>query len=146
MILVALGNIYRRDDGVGPSMIERFKDCTCYHSEGDPLGLMAALEGQDAAILVDAMEGEQPGSIYRWSWGETPPEKFAPRLSSHSLPLFSILKLMENSNKLPAKVTVFALVGQDFSWGEGFTPEVKEAMNELESQIREEMMATAGRA
>lgn len=139
MILVSLGNIYRRDDAVGPVILERFCDCRRYHCDGDPLGLMAALEGEETALLVDAMEGEKPGRIHRWTWGETPPEKFAPRLSSHALSLFSILELLGQSNRLPRRVTVFALEGEDFSWGQGFTPEVEASLDELEKLIREDM-------
>lgn len=139
MILVALGHEFRRDDGLGPLLLERFPQVKTHHSQGDPLDLMAALDGHSEVVIVDAMDGDTPGRIHRWIWGETPPEKFAPRLSSHTLPLFSILELMEQSKRLPERVVVYAVEGKEFGWGQGLTPEVESAMPELARRVEEEL-------
>lgn len=139
MILVGLGNTYRRDDGVGPALLARMKDVPSRYCEGDPLRLMAALDGEEGAILVDALEGPQPGRVHRWAWGETPTERPSPRVSSHAMSLLETLQLMENLNRLPARVVVYGLEGEDFSWGEGFSPKVEEALGLLEQRVRAEM-------
>ncbi|MCA9796648.1 MAG: hydrogenase maturation protease [Candidatus Eremiobacteraeota bacterium] len=138
-MIVGLGNPYRRDDAVGPVMLERLDDLDTYFCQGDPLGLMTALDDHAVVIIVDAVLGNQPGRIHRWQWGQTPPELLTTRLSSHSLPLLTTLKLMEKQNRLPEHTVVYAVEAEDFSMGVGFSPEVEAALPELERRIREEI-------
>ncbi len=139
MILVALGHSFRRDDGVGPALLKAFPGCEGYHSQGDPLGLMLALQDHQRAVVVDCMEGASPGRIHRWVWGQNPPEQYSPKLSSHTLPLFSILELLEKTGKLPREVVIYALEGQDFGWGEGFSGPVEAAIPELTTRLAREL-------
>lgn len=139
MILVGLGNSFRRDDGVGPALLQRLAQVESHYCEGDPLRLMAALDGQRGAVVVDAVSGTEPGRIHRWVWGETPPELLGPKLSSHAFSLFEALTLMENLQKLPPKVVIFGMEGEDFSWGTGFSSPVEQALSQLEILVRDEM-------
>ena len=140
MILIGLGNSFRRDDGVGPEILKRLPDLPSRYCEGDPLRLMAALDGLEKAAIVDAVEGCEPGTIHRWLWPEVPREHLRPRLSSHGMSLLDALRLLEQSERLPARVIVYGVEGTDFGWGEGFSEPVAAALSRLESMIREEFV------
>lgn len=134
-----MGNPYRRDDGVGPTMLERLADLPTYFCQGDPLGLMTVLDDHGTVIIIDAVLGPEPGRVHRWEWGQTPPELLASRLSSHSLPLLSTLRLMERQNRLPEHTVVYAVEAEDFSMGVGLSPAVEAVLPELERCIRQEL-------
>ena len=141
MILIGLGNPFRRDDGVGPEILRRLPDLPSRYCEGDPLRLMAALDGLERAVIVVAVEGEAPGRIHRWVWPEVPRESMRPRLSSHGMSLFDALRLLEQSDRLPATVVVYGLEGEDFGWGEGFSAPVGATLSRLESMVRGELLS-----
>jgi hydrogenase maturation protease len=143
VILIGLGNAFRRDDGIGTEILKRLPEVPGQYCEGDPLRLMAALDGESRALIVDAVEGSQPGRIHRWDWKHVPQEFLRPRLSSHGMSLLEALALMEQSNRLPESVVIYGVVGQDFGWGEGFSPEVASAMDGLEEAVREEFFDAA---
>ena len=133
MILIGLGNAFRRDDGVGPEILRRLPDLPSRYCEGDPLRLMAALDGLERAVIVDAVEGEAPGRIHRWVWPDVPRESMRPRLSSHGMSLFDALRLLEQSDRLPATVVVYGL--------EGFSAPVGATLSRLESMVRGELLS-----
>ena len=139
MILIGLGNPFRRDDGVGPEVLKRLPDVPSSYCEGDPLRLMAALDGVEQACIVDALQGSVPGRIHRWIWPDIPKEFLRPRLSSHGMSLLEALRLLEQSDRLPGRVIVYGVEGEDFGWGEGFSEPVGEALSRLESMVREDM-------
>ena len=138
MILIGLGNSFRRDDGVGPEILRRMPDVPSRYCEGDPLRLMAALDGESSACIVDAVQGTEPGRVHRWVWPEIPREFLRPSLSSHGMSLLEALRLLEQSGRLPQRVTVYGVEGED-GWGEGFSQPVETALSRLEVMVREDL-------
>lgn len=127
--LVALGNRFRRDDAVGPLVLERFPRQPQSHCHGDPLGLMAALEGRSKVVVVDAVMGPSPGRIHQWPWKSAPPPLEGCRMSSHGgVDLFSIFQVMEDRGTLPSSLCILALEGSDFGWGETLSEPVRTAL------------------
>ena len=139
MILVAAGNRFRRDDGLGPRLLDLFPVEVRFHWPGDPLSLLNRLEGHERAILVDAVQGDAPGRIHRWTWNEIPKEKSEAVTSGHRGPLVETLKLAEASGKLPPDFLLYAVEASDYSWGEGLSAPVEAALTTLEERIRQEL-------
>ena len=139
MILVAAGNRFRRDDGVGPRLLDLFPTQERFHWPGDPLSLLSRLEGHEQAIMVDAVKGDTPGQIHRWTWDEIPKEKPEAVTSSHRGPVVETLKLAEASGKLPPHFLLYAVEASDYSWGEGLSASVEAALASLEKRIRQDI-------
>ena len=57
--------------------------------------------------------------------------------SSHSIGLGDTVELARVLGRLPARLTVLAVVGRDFGFGVGLTAEVAAAVAELVEQVRE---------
>jgi hydrogenase maturation protease len=57
--------------------------------------------------------------------------------SSHSIGLSDTVELARVLGRLPARLTVLAVVGRDFGFGIGLTAEVAAAVAELVEQVRE---------
>jgi hydrogenase maturation protease len=57
--------------------------------------------------------------------------------SSHSIGLRDTVELARALGRLPGRLTVFAVVGRDFSFGTGLTAEVGAAVAELVEEVRE---------
>jgi hydrogenase maturation protease len=136
--LIALGNRFRRDDAVGPLVLERFAEYPQTQCHGDPLGLMAALEGRSRVLLVDAVTGPHPGRIHRWTWENAPPPLEGCRLSTHGgIDLFSIFQLLEERGTLPPSLQILALEGSDFGWGEQLSEPVRRALPDFIDGVKE---------
>lgn len=57
--------------------------------------------------------------------------------SSHGIGLGHTVELARVLGRLPARLTVLAVVGRDFGFGTGLTTEVAAAVAELDEQVRE---------
>lgn len=131
--VVALGNRWRGDDGLGPRVLELL-------GHGRQLGddlteLLQVFREADRVILVDALRAELPvGTILTWQPEDRPG---AGRLSSHGLDLQQVLQLARALGCLPP-VTVVGVVGQDFGAGSSLTPEVEAAARVVAAMCNDE--------
>ena len=76
IVVIGLGNEFRRDDGAGPAVIELLRaqplrDVELLISEGEPGGLLTDWTGAALAIVVDAMVASPPapGRLHRMEPG-----------------------------------------------------------------------------
>ena len=76
IVVIGLGNEFRRDDGAGPAVIELLRaqplrDVELLVSEGEPGGLLTDWTGAALAIVVDAMVASppNPGQLHRMEPG-----------------------------------------------------------------------------
>jgi hydrogenase maturation protease len=135
-LLIALGNLYRSDDAVGPKLLEDLgRKLTgrveIVHHNGDPSDLIdlwnqrdvlivdAAPLDDDAALIVifDPLSGKQGLADGR---GHV--------TSSHALSLAEALELGRLLDKLPQSMRVVAVAGEDFSFGEELSLRARRGM------------------
>ena len=71
-VVIGVGNPYRRDDGVGPAVIDRLRDrapaaVRLDESDGEPSQLLELWSGADLAIVVDAVRTAdgRPGRVHQ---------------------------------------------------------------------------------
>ncbi len=144
MILIGVGNELRGDDAAGLEVARRLGALEC---EAEPTALMAAWEGAEDVVLVDALSsGGEPGTVRRFdaSAGELP-EGFA-GASTHGFGLGETIALARALATLPARVVVYGIEGADFRQGAGLSPAVAAAVDEVAALIeREEERCTNGR-
>ncbi|MET9295840.1 hydrogenase maturation protease [Streptomyces sp. NPDC003077] len=160
--VIGVGNAFRHDDGIGPAVIRRLRerardrplppsvrldDC-----DGEPGRLMSLWEGVELAVVVDAAHAHpgHPGRIHRFDHRgpyrrpETTPETTrAPAsatTSSHGIGLGEAVELSDALGRLPGRLVVFAVEGQDGSLGTGLSPAVAEAVGPLAEAVEAEIV------
>ena len=151
-VVVGVGNEFRRDDGAGPAVIARLRalqpgDESLSHvtlalSDGEPGRMIDLWEGARLAVVIDAVRdttmpaghtcqltaGALAGPLTGTADGAA---------SSHSIGLGDTVELARVLGRLPARLTVLAVVGRDFGFGTELTAEVAAAVAELAEQVRE---------
>ncbi len=143
-VVIGVGNRLRRDDGVGLSVVDRLlaDPPTGVHALGlehVPPDLFEQWGDASCVFLVDAAaSGEAPGTVRRLD-GSTPLPGVSLRLSTHGFGLEQAVELARALDRLPTRLTVFAIEGADFGDGEGLSPAVDAAASDLAARIRSEL-------
>jgi len=143
--VVGVGNPFRGDDGAGLEVARRLRETLpegveVLEREGEPTGLMDALEGAEAVWLVDAVASGAPaGTVHRLdaTERELPADVF--RASTHAFGLAEAVELARALGKLPPSVVVYGIEGRRFEAGEGLTPEVEAAARRVATLVGEEV-------
>ena len=155
VLLVGVGNLLRRDDGVGvyaaralasrvarPELLAEVQaevqaEVEIEVVEAGTAGLTLAplLERRARVVVVDAIEaGAEPGAVFC-----LPPEALEPAsasgLSLHDVHLLHALAETELLERAPAEVVVFAVQVGDVSSGIGLSPAVERALPGLYARV-----------
>ncbi len=147
--IIAIGNIYRRDDGAA---ILAARGLTKHHLAGveilealaDPSALFAAWEGASAVIVIDASApAGKPGQISRIVACENTLHVERPSASTHALGLAKTVELADALGQLPSRLIIYAIEGENFDYGEGLSAPVFKALNQLIDRVRTEALAIA---
>ncbi len=148
-LIVGAGNALRRDDAAGLIAANRLRgalsgDIKVLAKEGDFASLLDDWQGIDAVVIVDATSsGSEPGTIRRYDAREgLLPSAFS-RSSTHSFGVAEAVELARALGRLPSHVVVFGIEGRDFSPGEGLSPDVDAAVDEVVRRITEEAKGRA---
>lgn len=149
LLIVGAGNAFRRDDGAGLATAGRLRgalsgDIRVLAKEGDLASLLDDWQGADAVVVIDATaSGSEPGTIRRYEAHEAPLPAVFSRQSTHSFGVAEAVELARALARLPARVVVFGIEGRDFTPGEGLSPEVDAAVDEVVKRVTEEAMGRA---
>jgi hydrogenase maturation protease len=147
-VVVGVGNEFRGDDGAGPQVIARLRalqpddaslsGVTLALSDGEPGRMIDLWEGARLAVVVDAVRDSSlpPGHTCQLPAGSLAGGADG-AASSHGIGLGDTVELARVLGRLPARLTVLAVVGRDFGFGTGLTAEVAAAVAELVEQVRE---------
>jgi len=151
-VVVGVGNEFRRDDGAGPEVIARLRalqpddaslSCvTLALSDGEPGAMIDLWEGARLAVVVDAVRDSRLPPGHRCQLAADAltgalTGRFGSAASSHGIGLGDTVELARVLGRLPARLTVLAVVGRDFGFGTEMTAEVAAAVAELVEQVRE---------
>jgi hydrogenase maturation protease len=144
-LVIGVGNPGCGDDAAGPALVARLRrraprDAELLESDGELLVLLAALEGRERVILVDAARsGRPPGSIARFADAELSGVAELRAGSTHALGLAQALALNRTLGRPPGEVVVYAIEGVSFRPGDGLSPEVAQAVRRAERMVRAEI-------
>jgi len=145
VLVVGVGNRYRRDDGVGLVTAGRLRllvpaGVHVVTHEGEPLSLLALWQAADAVWLVDAAApAGAPGTVHRFEASDRPLSFERCRCSTHALDLAEIIELARALGVLPPRLIVYGIEGADFGVGEGLSPAVTRASEVSAARIRGEI-------
>ena len=109
--------------------------------ERDVASLLDDWQGAEAAVVIDAtLSGSEPGTIRRYEAHDRPLPAAFSRSSTHSFGVAEAVELARALGRLPARVVVFGIEGRDFTPGEGLSPDVDAAVDEVVKQVTGETM------
>jgi hydrogenase maturation protease len=146
VILIGMGNDYRRDDGAGLAVARMLKASSILphvqvsEHNGDGMSLMDAWQTTSHVFLVDAVSsGATPGTIYRFDALAQPLSADYDFHSTHAFGLAEAIELARALNQLPQRLIVYAIEGENFSSGSGLSPDVENAVNKATELLLDEM-------
>lgn len=148
ILVIGVGNEYRRDDGVGHSvaralMREEPEGVRVIEESGEGAALMEAWRGADTVILIDAVHsGGEPGTVHCFDAQvqEIPANFF--RYSTHAFSVAEAIELARTLGELPSQLIVYGIEGKDFQAGTGLSSEAAQAGREVLRQVCDQIEAT----
>ena len=147
VVVIGLGNPFRRDDGIGPAFVTALEpqvrpNVNVVAATRDPTVLIAAWADTDLAIVVDAAvcRPSTPGRIRRYTSG-LPTDALAAG-NTHGVSVSDAIQLATVLNRGPLHLVLFAVEAADTSVGYGLSPAVEAAIPTLTASILHEIGAS----
>jgi hydrogenase maturation protease len=136
VVVLGVGNEFRRDDGVGPAVVTSLRgrvppEVELVPTDGEPTGLVEAWTGAALAV-VDAVRADppRPGWVYRFVL-DRPLAGTKRTASSHGFGLDDAVRLALALDRMPGRLVVHAIEAEDLSQGVGLTPLVTAAVGDV---------------
>ncbi|MDG4595715.1 MAG: HyaD/HybD family hydrogenase maturation endopeptidase [Candidatus Contendobacter sp.] len=131
IVVLGLGNILLRDEGVGVRVVEALVERYTLPAEvevvdGGTAGmdLLNVLAGCDHLLICDAARtGAPPASLVKLAAAEVP-ALFLTRFSPHQLGLADVLATLVLTEEAPGSITLIGIVPADLELGIELSPEV----------------------
>ena len=140
VVVIGVGNEFRRDDGAGPAVVAALHDLApggvrLVVTDGEPARLIEAWAGAALAVVVDAVRAQppRPGTVHRFVVGR--PGPMGRPASSHGLGLDDAISLAVALDRMPARLIVHAIEAADLTQGPGLTPPVAAAVRTVARAI-----------
>jgi hydrogenase maturation protease len=145
VVVIGVGNEFRRDDGAGPAVVARLRDLAppgvrLVITDGEPTRLIEAWAGAVLAVVVDAVRAEppHPGQVHRFVVDQ-PRAGMGRAASSHGLGLDDAIALAVALDRMPARLIVHAIEAADLTQGPGLTPPVAAAVGAVATAILDDL-------
>jgi hydrogenase maturation protease len=154
ILLLGLGNILLKDEGVGVHIARKLQEltlpCNVEVMDGGTSGLDAFLlaQGIEKLVVIDAVKaGKKPGTIYRIQLGHHERDRLRQNLiqqghsniSLHQISLLDALAIAERTNCAPKEVVVIGVEPGEIDYGLELTDEVKQKIPEVIDAILKEI-------
>ncbi len=134
VLVLGLGNILLRDEGVGVRVIEALAEryrmppgVELLDGGTSGMDLLDTIAGCDHLLICDAVRADAPpASVVRLS-GSQVPALFRNRYSPHQLGVADVLATLILTDETPASITLIGVVPVDLALGLELSPEVAQA-------------------
>lgn len=140
--IIGIGNILKRDDGLGPVVIEKLEredwrvEILIVDGGTAPLTYLKELSRSEYVIIIDAIQnGQPPGTIYQFKAAEIKTAQH----SSHNYSISQIIALARAFNNLPQTVFYYGIQPAELSFGTELSHPVKESIPHLIRTIQEQV-------
>lgn len=150
LALIGVGNRFRGDDGAGLEVAARLRathppGCRILEEEGEPGSLIEDWALVREALIVDAVStGAEPGTLHRFeATGEPLPAELF-RSSTHALGVADAVELARELDRLPHRLAVYGIEGENFETGEGLSPAVEATVDALVAELCAELDVKEG--
>lgn len=143
VVVAGIGSDLRRDDGVGPAVVERVRhlgpgtDCALW-SGPSPVDLLGLWGDAELALVVDATcDGLQPGTVRVVELDHAGTAAVQGSSSTHGFGLATVLRLGGVLGQVPRRVVLVGVEGGDFGPGFGLSPAVEAAVEGAAARVLE---------
>ena len=162
IVVIGVGNEFRRDDGLGPEVLSRLRDQVTADTgggpgggpgggtggvrllacDGEPTRMIEAWAGASLALVVDAVVAgpPAPGRRHRITLEEADLAAARP-VSSHGFGLGESVRLGRALDRMPARLIIHAVEVADTGFGVGLTPAVAAAAAEVTAAVLRDLAA-----
>lgn len=140
-VVIGVGNPDRRDDGAGSAVARLVETADApgvavVVRGSDPTAMVDDWDEAERAYVVDAARSEgQPGTVRRFEVGDTPVARRRGQYSSHGFDVGEAIELARALGRLPRRLILFSIEGEDFGLGPGLSPPVEAATREVADRI-----------
>jgi len=145
-LVLAVGNPYRGDDGIGPALLEVLRgysdlaDVDMLDGGTGGLELALVLEGRDHVIVLDAADfAGEPGSWRRFTLEELLPESGESLATLHDAGVAHAIALSLALGQRPRKFSLYGIQPACLEPVVGLSSEAKSAMLEVACVVRDEL-------
>ena len=144
-VVICLGNVYMKDDGVGIRVAEALRQrglgegVSVQEYQEMDLSLIEGFHVASKIIFVDSVRGgRQPGTVSKYAFLRR--EGTLTELPSlHGLKLSDVVDLAMNAGILTCPVVIVGVEPKDDSVGFGLSPEVESALPEVIATVVKEL-------
>jgi hydrogenase maturation protease len=145
VVVIGVGNEFRRDDGAGPAVVARLRDLAppgvrLVVTDGEPTRLIDAWAGAALAVVVDAVRADppRPGTAHRFVV-DRPGAGTGRPASSHGLGFDDAISLATALDRMPGRLIVHAIEAADLTQGPGLSPPVTAAVGAVARAILDDL-------
>ncbi|UCF49594.1 MAG: hydrogenase maturation protease [Thermoplasmatales archaeon] len=141
--VVGVGNPLRKDDGVGIYLLNFLidkkdglsKNLLFFDGGTKGMNLLHILAKLDVAIIIDAVNlDEKPGCYKFFKYSDVKSKNEFTYFNSHEDDLLKIIALSEILDEKP-EIYFFGVQPKDISYGEGFSKDLENSMDEIKNQL-----------
>ncbi len=146
ILVLGLGNILLRDEGVGVRVIERLLEkyefperVQVLDGGSRGLALLNYLEGVSKLLIVDAVQaGREPGTLIRLT-GDEIPAFLSPKISPHQEGLADLLFAARMVDLYPEEIVLWGIEPEEIDTGLSLSPRIAAKVDELAEKVVEEL-------
>ncbi len=141
ILLIGVGNEYRRDDGVGLLIARELKSknlpkTAVFEKSGEGASLMETWQGAQRVFLFDAVSsGGEEGKIHRFEAHLEPIPKNFFNYSTHAFSVAEAVELARALHQLPPTLVVYGVEGKNFQEGIGVSSRIKESAQKVIAEV-----------
>lgn len=146
VVVIAVGNPLRRDDGIGPVVAESLRsrvrdDVDVVEELCEPGRLIEAWDGAQLCVLVDALATDaEPGTVQRVDLKEDVPFELARTPSStHALAIADAVAMGRTLGRLPQRLVLVGIEAADTGEGPGLSARVERAVPTVVRAVLDEI-------
>lgn len=147
MIVIGVGNLLMRDDGVGIRIARAvdassdFEAVPVVDAETRTAAILEAMDGHEKAVIVDAIsiEGAEPGDVHTFRFDprrEQPPPDVS--LSVHDLHFTDAIQAGADAYDLPEELVVLGVEPDDVAVGLGISDACRRSIPAVIERLRDE--------
>ena len=145
--MIGVGNALRGDDAAGLAVARQVRATapawiTVLEHSGEPASLLELLRDARAAVVVDAIaSGMAPGTVRRIDARRAPLPAALGSASTHGIGVAEAIELGRALDRLPDRLVLFCVEGEDFGHQQGVGPEVERSLVAIAAAVTAEATA-----
>jgi hydrogenase maturation protease len=145
ILILGIGNLLLRDEGVGVHVVERLKNMTLPSDveaiDGGTMGinLLYHIEGRKKVVVIDAVNTEgAAGTIYRFTDKDLEDKKEC-LVSAHDIDFSDVLKTANLLGTKPDEVIFIGIQPEEISEGIGLSSVIEERIPQIIDLVLKEI-------